>query len=116
MKTNLVGIAALALALVVLVTAGCYECADKNCSNIPDIHTDYPPGPRFGAELERACGDACAHLRALGCPEGSGSMGGEPCTVTCTKASSARPLPLACWSDAGSTAEAKACGALRCIR
>ena len=95
---------------------GCYECQGENCSNLPPTSPDYPPMPRFGAELQHACDDACKHLRALGCPEGSGSMGGEPCTVTCQRTGSVRPLPLACWADAGTTAEAKACGALRCVR
>jgi hypothetical protein len=62
------------------------------------------------------CVRACAQLAALGCPEGSGSLGGEPCSVTCQRASELRPLPLACWASARSSAEAKACGSLRCVR
>lgn len=112
------------LRIVVTVAAlttivGCeslFPKCDDPLRPCPDVEPEYPPMPRFGADLERACGDACRHLRSLGCPEGSGSMGGEPCSVTCQRAGSVRPLPLACWADAGTSAEAKACGSLRCVR
>lgn len=116
MKTILFGLLALAAAIGVLTFEGCYQCDGPDCRNLPPVYPDYPPTPSFGADLERACDRACARLRAIGCPEGSGSMGGEPCTITCQRAVGVRPLPIVCWADAGSSAEAKACGGLRCIR
>lgn len=88
---------------------GCYDTSKP----LPPYRPIYGPAP---ADLADACVRACANLRGLGCPEGDGSIGGEPCSVTCQRASELRPLPVACWSVAKSTAEAKACGSLRCVR
>lgn len=112
MKTALLGLCSLVASGAVLIAAGCYDASKP----LPPHFPDYPAPAPFGTELDRTCAAACERLRALGCPEGSGSLGGEPCTVTCARASSLRPLPAACWAEAGTTADAKACGALRCIR
>lgn len=63
-----------------------------------------------------ACELACERLKAIGCPEGDGSLSGEPCTRVCLRAASLRALPLACWAGAPSASDARACGALRCRR
>lgn len=100
----------LAAMLAIVSIAACYDATKP----LPPYQPIGPgPGP---VELADACVRACANLAALGCPEGSGSLGGEPCSVTCQRASELRPLPVACWAAATSTAEAKACGSLRCIR
>lgn len=59
---------------------------------------------------------ACANLRRVGCPEGFGSVGGASCTAVVLRASELRALPLECWTTAETSAAAKACGDLRCIR
>lgn len=59
---------------------------------------------------------ACANLRRVGCPEGLGSVGGVSCKAIVLKASELRALPLECWTTAETSAAAKGCGSLRCIR
>lgn len=108
-----------ALATVVAASAylvaACYECQGPDCANLPPVYPEYPPSPRFGAELDEACDRACLRLRELHCPEGEGSVSGETCRRTCLRASALRPLPLLCWADAGTVASAKGCGSLRCV-
>jgi hypothetical protein len=93
---------------------GLFPRCDDPKHPCPNVEPDYPVSPPFGAQLETQCKDACAHLRSLGCPEGQGSLSGEPCPATCYRAAALRPLPLLCWTDAGSVADARACGSLRC--
>lgn len=59
---------------------------------------------------------ACANLRRIGCPEGQGSVAGVSCAVIVVRATALRSLPLACWTKAQTTVEAKSCGSLRCTR
>jgi hypothetical protein len=75
--------------------------------NPPDVEPVYPPS---------AVGEACANLRAIGCPEGQGSINGESCERTLTLATDLRPLPVTCWARARNDVEAKGCGSLRCVR
>lgn len=72
------------------------------------------PAPRSPSHEYTAAHNACANLRLVGCPEGNGSVGGVSCETIVMR--SLRPLPLACWTTAASSAEAKGCGSLRCIR
>jgi hypothetical protein len=78
----------------------------------PPPQPDTPPSDDLAADAEVAC----ANLRRLGCPEGSGAVGGQTCAVIVVRASSLRPLPLACWTEATTVTGAKACGSLRCVR
>jgi hypothetical protein len=75
----------------------------------PQHHAD-PPGPADQTSAE----NACANFRAIGCPEGYGSIGGVSCIAIILR--SPRPLPLKCWIGAHNAAEAQGCGSLRCIR
>jgi len=82
---------------------------------------DYPDGGivevyRDGSPQAVAspCGQACASLQRLGCPE-TAPRGSITCYIACTKAASLRTIPVACWARATSQAEARACGGLRCI-
>lgn len=96
--------------LVVVSIVACYDATKP----LPPYQPVGPgPGPVATAD---ECVRACANLAAVGCPEGSGSLGGEPCSVTCQRASELRPLPVTCWAASRSSAEAKACGSLRCVR
>lgn len=106
MRIYLVGVAALVAAGSILA---CEEL-------FPSPVTPDTTQPVYGDELAKACGSACERLRTLSCPEGTGSLGGESCAVTCMRASTLRPLPLACWADAGDVATLRSCGSVRCIR
>lgn len=106
-----------ALFSIIIGAAMAVACYDAT-KPLPPYQPIYGPGP--GPDdlysSAKSCEDACAHLRDLGCPEGQGSLGGEPCSVTCQRATELRALPLACWSAAKTQADAKACGSLRCVR
>lgn len=78
----------------------------------PPLPPEPPPSDDFMVDAEAAC----ANLRRLGCPEGQGSVAGVSCAVIVVRASALRSLPLACWTNAQTTVEAKACGSLRCTR
>lgn len=107
--------AAIAILILVALTA-CGTSLIPACDDPKKpCPTDAAPSPPMTAD-EKACAAACEHLRTLGCPEGHGSLGGEPCMVTCERANALRPLPLACWADAGDVDAARGCGSLRCIR
>lgn len=108
--------AVLAAGIAVSCGGSLFPKCDDPKHPCPNVEPDYPASPPFGKELEEQCADACANLRDLGCPEGSGSAKGEPCSTTCYRAASLRPLPLLCWADAGAPSDARACGALRCVR
>lgn len=71
-----------------------------------------PPSDDLTVDAEAAC----ANLRRLGCPEGQGSVAGVSCAVIVVRAAALRSLPLACWTSAQTTVEAKSCGSLRCTR
>lgn len=116
MRLFLIGVAALVAAGSLLACETLFPKCDDPTKPCPLVEPDYPPTPRFGSELERACSSACSALRAIGCPEGSGTLGGEPCGSTCVRASALRPLPLGCWADAGDVASARSCGSIRCLR
>ena len=59
---------------------------------------------------------ACAGLRALGCPEGNGVLGGDTCEVIIARRHTIHPLDLACFAGASDVAAARKCGSLRCQR
>lgn len=76
-----------------------------------------PPSPQPDeADSVDACKPSCAKLRTLGCSEGFASISGNSCERTCAKALELRDLPLRCWAESATVAEAKACGSLRCVR
>jgi hypothetical protein len=97
-----------AFSLVLL--AACYD----ETKPLPPYYPDYPPSPPMVKPEEAEV--ACSNLRNLGCPEGHGAIGGTPCSVVIQRAADLRPLPVACWTLAKSTADARACGSLRCLR
>ncbi len=58
------------------------------------------------------CTSVCAHLEALGCPEGSEST----CVRGCTTMVAISTPPIACWIGATSADAVRACGGVRCSR
>lgn len=102
----------LALVGVVISAALLVATALEGCTlhhPVP-VEPDYPP-MLIGAALEKGCADACLNLRVLHCPEGAG----DGCVRVCLRANELRPLPVACWADAGTASAARGCGALRCM-
>lgn len=85
---------------------------------LPPPRDEQNPPPTPSSEITDSCLRACENLRSadVNCPEGFGAVGGEPCAVTCVVASRLRPLPLSCWTNAKTAVDARACGALRCVR
>lgn len=61
------------------------------------------------------CGRACASLRRLGCPEGQPSRKGVSCYRTCLEMASLERIPAECWASAGTVADLRACGRVRCV-
>lgn len=96
------------------------KCEDptKPCPSAPPIEDPVTPPPLSSADVADACVLACENLRSprVNCPEGFGSIGGEPCAMTCMIASRLRALPLACWVAAKSAVDARSCGSLRCVK
>jgi hypothetical protein len=84
-------------------------CYDPKDPHLPPVEPDYPRASEIDA------GEVCAHLRALGCPEGSPTPGGRPCEAALTSARRLLPYPEGCWLDAGTVDAAVACGGLRCV-
>jgi hypothetical protein len=77
------------------------------------LHNPVPVEPVYPAS---AIAEACSNLRMLGCPEGFGGINGETCERTLAHATELRPLPVVCWAEKKTVAEAKGCGSLRCIK
>jgi hypothetical protein len=76
------------------------------------LHNPVPVEPDYpDSAVHATCEAACKNIHALSCPEGD-----EQCVTVCKHANEIRPLPLACWANARSVAEARACGSLRCVR
>lgn len=59
------------------------------------------------------CSLACAHLRALSCPEGLPSPGGVNCSTVCARAGGL--VDVACIQRASTVAYLAPCG-VRCVR
>ncbi len=74
------------------------------------------PDPAPAWDAGDACAVACDNLKAVGCREADGAIGGDSCRTICLRTSELRPLPLGCWSRARDSVEAKSCGSLRCIK
>jgi hypothetical protein len=84
------------------------------------VSPDYPGGndivetfPDDSPEAARSpCGKACAHLKALSCPEG-----GPTCYRACVRQVRLERIPVACWTSAPTVADVRACGPqLRCLK
>ncbi len=99
-------------------------------SPLPEVHVVEvvpPPNKQVdGDGLGTPIGDACAKWRFLGCPEGTRSRAGRTCYQTQTEAASHAPVgpdagkidifPAACFKDATSPEEERACGSPSTIR
>lgn len=95
-----------------MISLGGAACYDAN--KAPPVEPNYPPMTPFVGDVAEACAVACDHLKAIGCPEGKGSLAGHSCAPVCVESMNLRPLPLACWANASSQDAARACGSLRC--
>lgn len=91
-------------------------CRQAECPQRP------PPADDGGVDapepegVERACGNACAQLAQLGCPEANPNPGGEGCYAVCAKAEATKKFTLkpACLTAAKTIAAVRACGTVRC--
>lgn len=94
-------------------------CRQAECPQRPPAVDDggAPDAPPVEPEgLERACGNACAQLAQLGCPEANPNPGGESCYTICAKAETSRKFTLkpACLAAAKTVPAVRACGTVRC--
>lgn len=95
----------LACALVLFGAASCYDTSKP----LPPVYPDYPQESTVAVSL------VCDHLRALDCPEGKGSPGGQSCEQTVVQERQRPPrLHEGCWLDAGTKEDIRKCGDLRC--
>lgn len=93
-------------------------CRQAECPQRPPTTDDggAPDAPAEPDGVERACGNACAQLAQLGCPEANPNPGGEGCYTVCAKAEASRKFTLkpGCLSAAKTIAAVRACGTVRC--
>ena len=103
-----------------LAIVACYKCADPQCSNVPPVEPDYPPGdvleyPDGSVEAARSpCGQACSHLRDIGCSDGFPTDAGVSCYRACVRKAALTKIAIACWTSAASVEAARQCGGVRC--
>jgi hypothetical protein len=78
--------------LLALLLAGCSGCNSTPVPVTPEPAptptAPVPPpvadaGPAADAARGDACSKACAHLRALGCPDGQPTAAGSSCETVC---------------------------------
>lgn len=104
--------------LVALASVAFVACYRDNDPRLPPVEPDYPARGQLPPELlpdgdearRSPCGQACEHLRAIGCPEGLSSS----CYRGCVKQASLERIPVKCWTEASTQDAARACGLLRC--
>ena len=104
--------------VVALLAVLLVACPSSHPAQAP---TDPYPPPGGGLQTfpdgsddaaKSPCGQACANLKRVGCPEG----GAATCYRACTRQASLERVPVACWISAHDQAAVRSCGPqLRCI-
>jgi len=96
----------------IALAGGCQRPA-----NPPIVDTDAAT-PVVDASTGTACELACARLGSLGCPEAEALPGGKSCVVLCADAEESGKFSLRpdCVADAGTVADVRVCGTVRCMR
>ena len=67
--------------------------------------------------VEARCGNACAQLARLGCPEAQPNPGGDSCVTICIKVEVSKKMTMKpdCIAKAQSVKELSTCGTVRCV-
>lgn len=109
-----------AVLLACLIPAGCYDPKDPNVPPIDPKPDDWPGSGEvvevFPDDSPQAasspCGQLCAHLRDVPCPEGKDSR----CYRGCVHRAALATFPMSCLRTAQTPEKVRACGpAVRCM-